>query len=99
MATALGERPTTTNGFCSPAFDLNGVEQRVAIAPPAMMLRMIGGIDIILLPRESGTAVRLRVIAMEGLGGGGSLLLCNTTSTCSAFQAKNVRGFDGESKQ
>jgi hypothetical protein len=53
---------------------------------------MIGGIDIVLLLRESGTAVRLRVIAMEGLGGGGSLLQCNTTSTCSAFQAKTVRG-------
>ena len=70
MATVSGERPTTTNAFCSPAFDLKGVEQKVAIAPTARRLRMIGGIDIVLLLRESGTAVRLRVIAMEGLGGG-----------------------------
>ena len=69
MATASGERPTTTNAFCSPAFDLKGVEQRVAIAPIATRLRVIGGIDIILRPRESGTAVRLRVIAMEGWEG------------------------------
>ena len=59
----------TTNGLCSPAFDRKGVEQRVAIAPIATRLRVIGGIDIILRPRESGTAVRLRVIAMEGWEG------------------------------
>jgi hypothetical protein len=54
MATVSGGTPTTTNGFCSPAFDRKGVEQRVAIAPTATRLRMIGGIDIILLSRESG---------------------------------------------
>jgi len=73
MATVSGGRPTTTNGFCSPAFDMTGVEQSVAIALTATRLCMIGGIDIILLARESGTAVRLRVIAMEGLGWGRSV--------------------------
>ena len=92
MATALGERPTTTNGFCSPAFDLNGVEQRVAIAPPAMMLRMIGGIDIILLPRESGTAVRLRVIAMEGLGGGSFVTARQPYGYLFRFSGENSQG-------
>ena len=90
MATVSGGTPTTTNGFCSPAFDLTGVEQRVAIALTATRLRMIGGIDITLSPRESGTAVRLRVITMEGFGGGGPLLRENITSTCSAFQVKNA---------
>ena len=70
MATVSGGTPTTTNGFCSPAFDLKGAEHRVAIAPTATRLRMNGGIDIVLLAHKSGTAVRLRVIAREGLGGG-----------------------------
>lgn len=67
---------------------MTGVEQTVANALIATRLRMTGGIDIITLPRESGTAVRQRVFAMEGLEGGGSLLLGNITSTCSTFQAK-----------
>ena len=99
MATVSGGTPTTTNGFCSPAFDRTGVEQRVAIAPTATRLRMIGGVDITLSPRESGSAVRLRVIAMEGLEGGGPLLPGHTTPTCSAFHVKSARGFDGESNQ
>jgi hypothetical protein len=70
MATAAGESPTTTNGFCSPAFDITGIEQRVAIALTATRLRRTGGIDITLSPREDGRVVRLRVIAMEGFGRG-----------------------------
>jgi hypothetical protein len=54
MATAAGESPTTTNGFCSPAFDVTGIEQRVAIELTATRLRMTGGIDITFLPREGG---------------------------------------------
>jgi len=97
MATVSGGTPTTTNGFCSPAFDLKGVEQRVAIAPIATRLRMNGGIDIILRSRDSGKAVRLRVIAMEVWEGGGSLLLANTTPSCPAFQEKSAGSLDWKS--
>ena len=91
MATAAGESPTTTNGFCSPAFDMTGIEQRVAIALTATRLRITGGIDIMLPHRKADRVVRLRVIELEGLGGGGSLLLTHATSVFSVFHVKNVR--------
>jgi hypothetical protein len=71
MATAAGESPTATNRFCSPAFDMTGIEQRVAIALTATRLRMTGGIDIMLPHRKSGARfARLRVFEFEGFGGG-----------------------------
>ena len=71
MATAAGESPTTTNGFCSPAFDTTGTEQKVAIALTATRLRMTGGIDIVLPHRKRAQFARLRVFELEGFGGGG----------------------------
>ena len=91
MATVSGGTPTATNGFCSPAFDRKGVEQRVAITPTATRLRKTGGIDIILQSRESGTAVRLRAMAMEGLGGGSSLLLTKTYLDLFRFSGEKRR--------
>ena len=73
MATAAGESPTATNRFCSPAFDMTGIEQRVAIALTATRLRMTGGIDIMLPHSKSGARfARLRIFELEG---GSSLLL------------------------
>ena len=76
---------------------MTGVEQTAAKALIATRLRITGGIDITLRSRESGTTVRLRVIAREGLEGGGSLLLPDTTSNCFAFQVKSAGCLDGES--
>ena len=93
MATAAGESPTATNRFCSPAFDMTGIEQRVAIALTATRLRMTGGIDIMLPHRKSGARfARLRVFELEG---GSSLLLRtgDTTSTCSGFHLKSGDSF------
>jgi hypothetical protein len=92
MATVSGGTPMTTNGFCSPAFDMKGVEQRVAIEPTATRLRMIGGVDIILLPREGGPAVRLRVIAMEGLGGGSFVTARQPYGYLFRFSGENSQG-------
>jgi hypothetical protein len=92
MATAAGESPTTTNGFCSPAFDTTGIEQKVAIALTATRLRMTGGIDIMLPHRNSGQSFpAYGYLNWRVLEGGSSLLLRNTTSTCSGFHLKNVR--------
>jgi hypothetical protein len=93
MATAAGESPTTTNGFCSPAFDRAGIEQHVAIALTATRLRMTGGIDIMLPHRKSGQSFpTYGYLIWRVLEGGSSLLLPHTTSTCSGFHLKTVDG-------